>query len=289
MAVFRLVIMIMRLFLLSISLVLAATIYIPLKINRPRCLSEYLVGATATTIKLKISFPKLDNLQPGEHYTVSLRNTETQVVTTQIVQPGDKYSREETLDQSKSTPTQMWYTRYAWRSRQNESLNHLLTISLRVYLLTIKRKSRYRSRCWPRAIWGLHSCRLHISQRPSLSTQRSRSTERPTIAMPSSRRNDWTRSWRSFQALRLQWWCLPDFTSSLHCATTWVPSSTSDHTYINYHSSCCDRARPINYPSIPSNNPSSAPLRSEATSHLAPACSTICSAPSPTILLKDFR
>ena len=96
----------MRLFLLSVLVVLGASIYVPLKTNRPRCLSEYLVGASATTIKLKIAFPKLDNLQPGEHYTVSLRNTETQVVTSQIVQPGDKYSREETLDQSKPAPTQ---------------------------------------------------------------------------------------------------------------------------------------------------------------------------------------
>lgn len=102
-----------RLFLLGVLMVLSTCIYIPLKTNRPRCLSEYLVGSHATTIKLKISFPKVDNLQPGEHYTVTLRNTETQVVTSQIVQPGDKYSREETLDQSNTSATQTSSTRSA--------------------------------------------------------------------------------------------------------------------------------------------------------------------------------
>lgn len=81
--------------LLLMLLALAAqSIYLPMKPNRPRCLSEYLLGGVSNTIKIKIAFPKLENIQPGEHFTVSLRNTESQNVTTDIVHPGDKYSKE---------------------------------------------------------------------------------------------------------------------------------------------------------------------------------------------------
>lgn len=85
----------MKYVLLMALLVLAVhSIYIPLKPNRARCLSEYLIGGSATTLKLKIFFPKLENQQPGEHYTTTFRNTETQEVTTDIIHAGDKYSKE---------------------------------------------------------------------------------------------------------------------------------------------------------------------------------------------------
>lgn len=86
--------------LLTLLAITAHSIFIPLKPNRARCLSEYLISGAASTIKIKINFPKLEGLESGEHFTVSLRNTETQKITTEIVHPGDKYSKEEVLDQS---------------------------------------------------------------------------------------------------------------------------------------------------------------------------------------------
>jgi hypothetical protein len=93
--------MMKHLLLCAILIIAAQSIYIPLKSERPRCLSEYLIGSGISTIKLKIGFPKLDNIQPGEHFTVTLRNTETQKISSEIIQPGDKFTKEEALDQSK--------------------------------------------------------------------------------------------------------------------------------------------------------------------------------------------
>jgi hypothetical protein len=89
-----------HLLLLALLALTAHCFYIPLKPNRARCLSEYLLGGSASTLKLKVGFPKLDNQQPGEHYTASFRNTETNETKTDIIHPGDKYVREVELDKS---------------------------------------------------------------------------------------------------------------------------------------------------------------------------------------------
>lgn len=61
--------------LIAFLMLTAQAIHIPLKSNRPRCLVEYLIGKNTQTMKLKAVFPKLDNVQPGEHYTITIRNT----------------------------------------------------------------------------------------------------------------------------------------------------------------------------------------------------------------------
>lgn len=47
------------------------------------------------SMKFKISFPQIDNVLEDEHFIISIKNTETDKMKTQIVKPGNKYVREE--------------------------------------------------------------------------------------------------------------------------------------------------------------------------------------------------
>lgn len=90
--------------LLAILLIAAAnSIYLPAKSNRARCLIEYLLGGVSTSIKIKINFPKIAAIEPGEHFMVSFRNTETNKTDSDIVQSGDRYAKEADLDKSNSS------------------------------------------------------------------------------------------------------------------------------------------------------------------------------------------
>jgi hypothetical protein len=97
--------MIKPLLLIALLALTANAIYLPIKANRSRCLIEYLLGGVTTSIKIKINFPKLGGLEPGEHFTVSFRNTETNHTDTDVVQPGEKYAKEADLDKSNPSDT----------------------------------------------------------------------------------------------------------------------------------------------------------------------------------------
>lgn len=92
--------MIKPLLLLLFLTLTANAIYLPVKSNRARCLIEYLLGGISTSIKIKINFPKIAAIEPGEHFVVSFRNTETNKTDTDIVQSGDRYAKEADLDKS---------------------------------------------------------------------------------------------------------------------------------------------------------------------------------------------
>lgn len=61
--------------LLALTVTLAHSIFMPIKSSSSRCLSEYSLGENSPSMKLKISFPKIDNIEAGEHFTVTMRNT----------------------------------------------------------------------------------------------------------------------------------------------------------------------------------------------------------------------
>lgn len=88
-------------------------IIIPLKPERPRCLVEFSIGQVGATIKLKIAFPAIDGVETGEHFTVTMRNSETNQVKKEIIQPGFKFHREEELDSSTPSLTQTSFTKSA--------------------------------------------------------------------------------------------------------------------------------------------------------------------------------
>ena len=48
-----------RIVLYTLTLILASAIYLPIKKSRPRCLSEYLLGSSISTVKIRIDFPKI--------------------------------------------------------------------------------------------------------------------------------------------------------------------------------------------------------------------------------------
>lgn len=163
----------MKPLLLLVVLALAHAVYLPMKPNRPRCLSEYLLGGASSSIKIKINFPKLDGLEPGEHFTVTLRNTETQKIDTDIVQPGDKYAKETDLDKSNSPAIQTSSTRCAPSSSPNGTSRFRSNITLKAYTPTTTAKWWSPSPCSPSL-----TCRAPLSPQPtspalSMSTRRS--------------------------------------------------------------------------------------------------------------------
>ena len=51
------------------------SILIPIKNNYSRCLMEYSVLSEDTTYKIFIELPQIPEGSPGDHYSISVRNT----------------------------------------------------------------------------------------------------------------------------------------------------------------------------------------------------------------------
>lgn len=63
-------------FLIACLIMVSESIYIGMKKQSTRCMVEFIVGAGhVNTVKMKISFPELENEVSGEHFYLSLRNT----------------------------------------------------------------------------------------------------------------------------------------------------------------------------------------------------------------------
>ena len=88
------------------ALVLAADcILLPVKSNYSRCLMEYSTTAEKGSIKVRIDLPTLLNGHPGDHYSVTIRNTETEEVESDTVKPATKYIKEFDVVSSTSVHT----------------------------------------------------------------------------------------------------------------------------------------------------------------------------------------
>ncbi len=69
-----------------------SSIYLSVKPKVPRCMVEYVAGgASVSSMKIKVDFPAIENKKVGEHFQVSLRNTETNKINEETVESGEKY------------------------------------------------------------------------------------------------------------------------------------------------------------------------------------------------------